>query len=414
MSEKISDEQMQLQLLAPWYAKGVDESRTLDFFDAIPKYPFPTTRTVERPDREMGTFTIRGERFIAEILPAQIQVKGIERLVFPGAREELVERALRFIAVQQLAKTRITRDHNTGREAITVFFTLSMIRRHLESLGHGYKISEIQEALDILSGARIEVRPEADNKEKGAKRHKHFVKATILSNYIGDFLEGDITGEESRAAVSFHPLATQAILGLAYYPINQAWVGSLKRTLARWLTTRMSHNYRQARKNGLRFAQKEGYHIALRTILDERGLPRETRLRDNLDSVREALKEMKERRILAEIEPYDEKLLYAPSKGRPKVIDAVWTLFPSLNFIEEIIQGNIEMAKATSEFGGDKSESHLLPGFQKKNLARGNKRESPKHLNLAGGNKRESRQWPGEISAKVPQRPKSDPKGRGK
>ena len=41
-------------------------------------------------------------------------------------REELVERALRFIAVQQTAKKRITMDANTGREAITVFCTLSI------------------------------------------------------------------------------------------------------------------------------------------------------------------------------------------------------------------------------------------------------------------------------------------------
>jgi hypothetical protein len=108
------------------------------------------------------------------------------------------------------------------------------------------------------------------------------MKGTILSNYTGDFPEGDCTGEDSRAAMTFHPLATQAILGLAFYPINQLRVGKLKRSLARWLTTRMSHNYRQARKNS--FVQNEGYHISLKTILEERGLSREARLWDNLKS----------------------------------------------------------------------------------------------------------------------------------
>ena len=70
--------------------------------------------------------------------------------------------------------------------------------------------------------------------------------------------------------MTFHPLATQAILELAFYPINQLRVGKLKRPLARWLTTRMSHNYRQARKNS--FVQNDGYHISLKTILEERGL----------------------------------------------------------------------------------------------------------------------------------------------
>ena len=93
---------------------------------------------------------MRGQRYTAFIAPAQItdpQTKQ-ERLVFPGGREELVERALRFIAVQQIAKTKLTPD-TTGSHAVTVFFTLSMIRRHLEELGHGYKLSEIKQALDI-------------------------------------------------------------------------------------------------------------------------------------------------------------------------------------------------------------------------------------------------------------------------
>ena len=162
--------------------------------------------------------------------------------------------------------------------------------------------------------------------------------------------------------MTFHPAATAAILQLAFYPINQLRVGKLKRPLARWLTTRMSHNYRQARKNG--FVQNEGYHISLKTILDERGLPREARLRDNLRSVREALTEMKQRRILSKMLPSHEKLVHAPSKGRPKIVDAIWTLYPSQEFVDEIIGGNKQMDQARSKVGGNKRESRLLPGFE--------------------------------------------------
>ena len=41
-------EEIQLELLAPWYAQSTTESRTLDFFDAIPKYPFPVTTNSTR------------------------------------------------------------------------------------------------------------------------------------------------------------------------------------------------------------------------------------------------------------------------------------------------------------------------------------------------------------------------------
>ena len=306
---------------------------------------------------------MRGKHYLAEILPAQIKdVKsGRERLVFPGSREELVERALRFIAVQQIAKIKLTADLQTGGQAITVFFSLSMLRRHLEELGHGFKLNEIKEALDILSGTMIELSSgEEDHLEskkgKWANRRKNFIKATILSNYSGAFDHCDISGEKSHAAMTFHPLASQAILGLAYFPINHTRVSTLKRPL----TSRISHNYRQARKSG--YVHNEGYHIALKTILEERGLPRKSRLRDNVDSVREALAEMTQRRILAEMQAYDEKLTYASTKGRPKIVEAVWRLFPSCQFVDEVISGNRDMTSARIKGGGSKRETPTTPG----------------------------------------------------
>jgi DNA-binding transcriptional regulator YiaG len=111
---KMPDE-VQLELLAPWYTRHPSESRTLDFFDAIPKYPFSVTTTLPKAQRIEAPFTLRGKKYLAEILPAQIKdAQGQERLVFPEAREELVERALRFIAVQQIAKTKLTPDLQTG------------------------------------------------------------------------------------------------------------------------------------------------------------------------------------------------------------------------------------------------------------------------------------------------------------
>ena len=53
-------------------------------------------------------------------------------------------------------------------------FTLSMLRRHLEDLGHGFKLSEIKEALDILSDTLIELRLDDDigTKQGAAALHE--------------------------------------------------------------------------------------------------------------------------------------------------------------------------------------------------------------------------------------------------
>lgn len=352
---------IQLELLAPWFAGRGDESRTLDLFDAIPKYPFPTTRVVSEPTRIPASFEAGKETYTAEIVNAQIKDKttGKEILVFPGAREELVERALRFIAIQQTARTKLDHDPKTGQPTITVFFTLSQVRRHLEDLGHGYKIAEIQEALDILSGTEITVFSSRPREGDGRIRKRH-LKATILSNYIGDMLEGDKTGEDSKVGMTFHPWATRAIVDLAYYPINQLRVGSLKKPLARWLTTRLSHNFRQAEKYA--YIRKRGYHIALQTMLTQRALPEEKRLRASVETVRLALKEMAGSGILEKGIPWEEKLVYGTTKGRKKIVDAVWTLFPSNELVEEIISGNKAMSrvKEAKVSGGNKGESLLL------------------------------------------------------
>src|ERR1700730_10356286 len=69
--EAVSDE-VQLELLAPWYTQNTSESRTLELLDAIPKYPFAVTTKIPKPERLEVPFTLRGQRYTAFIAPAQI------------------------------------------------------------------------------------------------------------------------------------------------------------------------------------------------------------------------------------------------------------------------------------------------------------------------------------------------------
>jgi hypothetical protein len=75
---KMSDEE-QLELLAPWYTQNTRESRTLDFFDAIPKYPFAVTTGIPKPERIEVPFTLRGKKYTAFVAPAQITEHGQAR-----------------------------------------------------------------------------------------------------------------------------------------------------------------------------------------------------------------------------------------------------------------------------------------------------------------------------------------------
>ena len=80
-------EEVQLELLAPWYTQNTSESRTLDFFDAIPKYPVSVTTAVPKLEPIEVPFTLSGKKYTAVIAPARIKhaQTGEQRLVFPGS-----------------------------------------------------------------------------------------------------------------------------------------------------------------------------------------------------------------------------------------------------------------------------------------------------------------------------------------
>jgi hypothetical protein len=52
---------------------------------------------------------------------------------------------------------------------------------------------------------------------------------------------------------------------------------------------------------------------------------------------------MTKEKILYQPKPYDEKLTLATGRGGRKIVGVVWTLYPSHEFVEEIIRGNEEM-----------------------------------------------------------------------
>ena len=52
-------------------------------------------------------------------------------------------------------------------------FKLSMLRRHLEELGHGFKLSEVEEALNILSSTFIESAGSLDDEPRQTSAWVH-------------------------------------------------------------------------------------------------------------------------------------------------------------------------------------------------------------------------------------------------
>ncbi len=282
--------------------------------------------------------------------------------LFPSVREAIVERAIRKLAVQQNAEMVLICDRS-GREPteiIRVTFTLSQLRRELTAVHHGYNLSEIKEALEVLSGSLFTVTSESNKALHGSK-------GALFEKLKFSYGSNDNSGDRSFVQLDYHELATHSIRALTYFPINYDRLMALKSPLAAWLVTKMNNRYRQAEtprvpsmsQMATNNVKPEGYHIALSTIVRESGLPINDRTRDAIPVVRAALLEMTEKKYLypfmgilrrKEGETYKdfhvgytEDIRYQHGIGRPKIENIIWTLYPSHEFASEILAGSIVM-----------------------------------------------------------------------
>jgi hypothetical protein len=348
---------IQLSLFEGFFRSDDQTSHTLDLDTLLPHNLGKTrkatsldsiTREIRLENRDTGaTHSVTVKRRPAVLDDANS--KGYA--VFPAAREAIVERAIRKLAVQQTIKSSLLIGKTTGLDEVAIIrvtFTLYQLRKELAATHHGFRLSEIKEAIEILATSHFQLSCENDKLLNGQD-------GTLFQRLHYSYPKDDEGGEQSVVQVDYHPLATHAIRRQAYFPINYKRLMALKGQLAAWLTTRLNQRFRQAQRPSL-FKEPIGYHISLATILRESGLPAAPRLRDSIATVRKAIREMVSKNVLKK--DYTEKLERKKTQGRPEITGAVWTLYPSDEFTTEIIAGNDEAKRArnTLSVGGNLRE----------------------------------------------------------
>jgi hypothetical protein len=321
----------QLMLFYGSSGKLQQYSRTIELYDAIPKYFWG------RAERENGKylpslkrqFKHRNAEYKVIVAPARIVDKNDnERDYFPGKREELVEDALRKLACDE--KRGVFLDNEAG-----VLFSLYELQQELQRMGHTYSIDQLKDAILICNKTNIEV-SSTDGKT---------IVGSPLFQTVGLQTKEDWTthGKKVKAFVRFNPLVTTSIQSKTFRPINYEKCMSYKSVLARWFHKRLSHNYTQAS-----FTNK--YTILLSTIIRDSGVKQYASLRQNLQKVKQALDEM----ITAEVlKSY--KIEKIRGERKNKIVDAKFVLTPHLSFINEMKLSN-QMSKRLHG-GGNKQQS---------------------------------------------------------
>lgn len=311
-------------------------SNVIDLWDNVPRYSI--SRQAMNKTRINGRFLevheaefqYKGHTFVRRIAAARVQdLDGIDRDFYPSATEELVEDALRKLAAEQWSGWFDKPKYTSG-----VVFTLYALRQELKNRGHARSYQQIILALNILSGSVITITPrDKDGDIKGIERSNYLPHLAAVSQ--GKLREDP----KAKWLVQFHPLVTISIDKVTYRQLNYDLMMSHSTQLARWLHKQLALKYTFA-------SLTEPFEMHYTTIKRDSGLLEHyNRPRDAIDALTEAFTELKV------TEKKTRNVLFAFTRRditakRRKLLDAIFTLTPSIDFIRDTKAGNKRLAAA--------------------------------------------------------------------
>lgn len=207
-------------------------SNTIELYDSLPKYNWSIKKEFHdlQEAEIVRTASLRGQDYKIVIKPAILNRKGKSVLVYPGQREEVVEDALRKLAVSGQGQML---EDNAG-----VTFTLTQLKNELQARGHTYNIREIKEAIMICRGATLECYGD-DGESLISSNFFPTVGLTTRQKYINN-------RDDALCYVTFNPMVTRSILDLTFRQYNYRLGMEIPSPLARFIYKRMSHYWNQA------------------------------------------------------------------------------------------------------------------------------------------------------------------------
>jgi len=287
-------------------------SNTIELYDALPKYNWAQRR--EYHDLEQAEIvrscTIRNHEYKVVVKPAILKKRGKNILVYPGTREEVVEDALRKLAVS--GQGQLIED-NAG-----VSFTLGQLRNELRMMGHTFDISEIKEAIMVCRGAVIECYGDS-GETLISSNFFPMIGLTSREKYVAE-------KDDARCYVMFNPLVTKSIMDLTFRQYNYKLGMELPSPLARFMYKRMSHYWTQA-------SDMKPYTPSLVSFLRQspRGLSED--MYSNTRAMANALKVLIKHKVVSD---YKEDVI----KDGRKTVDVRYVIRPHEDFVKMVKAAN--------------------------------------------------------------------------
>jgi hypothetical protein len=266
-----------------------NHSRVIHLWDALPKYSFSHTLNVAgsgKYTREWASVIIsRDSRITLRVtITAAIlesDKMGKNRVVFPGQREEMVERVLRYLAVKGMIE--FCPDQSPKQvSGPTPIVSVA-------SLQGEYAI--LPPPMPLMFIARVQ------------RIHDNDARATLYQ-------------------ARFHPLASRMLYKGCFHPVNYERVMALKLPLARWIADRVVMRFRQAEPNGWNGGQNPfGYRLTRRVVRGESGVSQDEPMRYTTRRIKEALRELVKAGFLENAKSYtDPKTTRQTTRGGRRVV----------------------------------------------------------------------------------------------
>jgi hypothetical protein len=203
-----------------------------------------------------------------------------------------------------------------------VVFSLYALREELRKRGHSRSYQEVRLAIDIMSGSIIEINGHDENGSEVLVRSPYLPSVVAVSRKR---LKDD---PNAKWAVQFHPFVTGSIDKVTYRQFNYHLMMSHSTQLARWLHKQLVLKYTFA-------DHMKPFETRYSTVKRDSGLLNGySRERDAIDAMQSALDDLKKRDILSSCDRTD---ITGPRK---KLLDAVFKIYPSFDFIREAKAAN--------------------------------------------------------------------------
>jgi len=297
-------------------------SNAIDLWDSVPRYSvsrqaMTKARIVGRfLEKHETVFQHRGRFYTRVISPARVaDFDGKDRDFYPSASEELVEDALRKIAVEQQAGFFDRPNYRSG-----VVFTLYSLREEMRKRGHSRSYQEIVQSLNILSHCVIDILPHGEGEARITSACFASLAAVSRTRLKDD--------PDAKWSVQFHPLVTAAIDQVTHRQYNYHLMMSHNSQLARWLHKQLVMKFT--------FADHfKPFEMRFSTVKRDSGLlDGYARDRAAIEALEEAFAALEERGVIATCARKDE------TGPRRKLLDVTFTVRPSPSFIRETKAAN--------------------------------------------------------------------------